>query len=69
MSSSNLREIESLMPRINDRCITIFREASGSVLENFTVPELADLDKMAQEIEAIIKAAQRRQQDALNKDP
>ena len=53
------------MPRINERCVTIFKEAAGTVLENFTVPELADFDSMADKIEAIIKRAQQRQQDRI----
>lgn len=53
------------MPRINDRCVTIFKEAAGTVLENFTVPELADFESMAEKIGAIIKQAQKRQQDRI----
>ena len=54
-----------LMPKINDRCVTIFKEAAGTVLEDFTVPELADFDSMADKIDAIIKQAQQRQQDRI----
>jgi hypothetical protein len=53
------------MPRINDRCVTIFKEAAKTVLENFTVPELADFESMADKIDAIIKRAQQRLQDRI----
>ena len=53
------------MPRINDRCVTIFKEAAQTLLENFTVPELADFESMADKINDIIKAAQQRQQDRI----
>jgi len=53
------------MPRINDHCETIFREAAQTVSENFTVPELSDLESLADKIKDILKSAQQRQQDRI----
>jgi hypothetical protein len=53
------------MPKINDRCITIFQKVAVTVLESFTVPELADLETIADKIDAIIKQAQQRQQERI----
>jgi hypothetical protein len=53
------------MPTINDHCRTIFKDAAGTSLVDFTVPELADFESMADKIAAIIKAAQKREQDRI----
>jgi hypothetical protein len=55
------------MARINDHDRSIFKEAANTALANFTWGELADFEAMAFKIDAIIKTAQQRQQEKLNK--
>jgi len=56
---------ENCMPGIDGRSRYAFREAANTVLDNFTVGELADFERMAAEIADIIKRAQLRQQERL----
>jgi hypothetical protein len=53
------------MAHIDDRSRTIFREAAGTVLDNFTETDLTEFRDMARRIDAVIKAAQKRQQETV----
>jgi hypothetical protein len=53
------------MPQIDDRSRTAFKDAAGTVLDNFTVGELADFESMAAKIRDLIRRAQQRQQEKL----
>jgi hypothetical protein len=55
------------MTGINDHDRSIFKEAANTTLASFTSGELVDFEAMACKIDAIIKAAQQREQGKLNK--
>jgi len=53
------------MARIPDQEMSIFKEAANTVLDNFTVGELADFEIAAIKIETLLKRAKERQQETL----